>query len=157
MKVCSNVTRKESPSRITAVSLSTVTVPRPVSLPPLSSTSHPCRSGEKLTETVTASEPLLAGAVGSARGAACVELVEYHFPEDWYDKVSGPAVDNGYIIKAQFYNNVPRPCYSLRMNQTKPLLDNRDIRIGVGYASNWELVIKQYFRGDYERMESCSP
>ncbi len=77
-------------------------------------------------------------------------------PEIWYDKLSGPEIERGYIYKAQFYNEVPRPSYAIRINSTKPLLDNRDIRVGLHHACNWDLVIQEYFRGDNERMRTTS-
>jgi microcin C transport system substrate-binding protein len=81
-----------------------------------------------------------------------------NLPEYWYDKLpddSEPIV-NGYIQKATFYNDTPRPTYGLWMNQSKPLLDNRDVRVGIQYATNWQLVIDKFFRGDYTRMRTTS-
>ncbi|MEM7364005.1 MAG: extracellular solute-binding protein [Pseudomonadota bacterium] len=82
-----------------------------------------------------------------------LNLAEY-----WYEKLPNedPDVQNGYIHKVQFYNQRPRPTYGLWINTSKPLLKNRDIRVGVNYATNWDLVIEKYFRGDYERMETSS-
>lgn len=78
-----------------------------------------------------------------------LSLAEY-----WYDKLpdDDPLVENGYIKKAVFYNQRPRPPYGMWMNRSKPLLDNRDIRLGIQYSSNWQLVIDKYFRGDYQRL-----
>ncbi len=82
-----------------------------------------------------------------------MNLAEYN-----YDKLpdDDPLVQNGYIAKYTFYNVRPRPTYGLWINQSRPLLDNRDIRIGINYASNWEKVINQYFRGDYTRMRTTA-
>ena len=79
-------------------------------------------------------------------------------PDYWYDKLpsSDPLVQDGYIAKAVFYNQIPRPTYGLWMNESRPLLDNRDIRVGIQYATNWDMVIQQYFRGDYTRMRTTS-
>ena len=76
-------------------------------------------------------------------------------PEYWYEKLpdDDPLVEEGYIKKAVFYNQRPRPPFGMWINMAKPLLDNRDIRIGIQYASNWDLVIEKYFRGDYRRLE----
>jgi microcin C transport system substrate-binding protein len=75
-----------------------------------------------------------------------------------YDKLpdEDPLVQNGYIAKYTFYNDRPRPTYGLWINQAKPLLDNRDIREGINYASNWKTVIDKYFRGDYVRMRTTA-
>lgn len=78
--------------------------------------------------------------------------------EYWYDKLpdSDPDVQAGYITKAKFYNDIPRPTYGLWMNTARPLLDNRDIRVGIQYATNWELVIEKFARGDWERMRTTA-
>lgn len=79
-------------------------------------------------------------------------------PEYWYEKLpdDDPLVRDGYIAKSVFYNQIPRPTYGLWMNQARPLLDDRDIREGIQYATNWDLVIREYFRGDYRRMRTTA-
>jgi microcin C transport system substrate-binding protein len=76
----------------------------------------------------------------------------------WYDKVanSDPLVRNGYIDKVTFYNRVPQPDFGFYINTAMPLLDNRNIRRGIGYASDFALVCKEYFRGDWVRMQTSS-
>ncbi len=80
-----------------------------------------------------------------------INLAEY-----WYDKLPNddPMVQSGYIHKTQFYNNKPRPPWGLWMNESKHLLDNQDVRVGINYATNWQLVIDQYFRGDNTRLRT---
>jgi microcin C transport system substrate-binding protein len=79
--------------------------------------------------------------------------------EYWYDKLpdSDPDVQKGYIAKSKFFNEIPRPTYGLWMNESKPYLDNRDVRIGINYACNWQLVIEKFSRGDWSRMNNTSP
>lgn len=79
-------------------------------------------------------------------------------PQFWYEKLpdSDPLVKNGYIDKVTFYNEVPRPTFGLYINEAMPLLNNRDIRIGINYATDFDLVDKQYFRGDYVRMQTSA-
>ncbi len=78
--------------------------------------------------------------------------------EHWYEKLADndPQVRNGYIHKSLFYNQRPRPKFGLWINTARPLLDNQDIRIGINYASNWDLVINSFFRGDYARMNTAT-
>ena len=78
--------------------------------------------------------------------------------EHWYEKLpdTDPDVANGYIHKSVFYNERPRPTYGLWMNTARPLLDNREVRLGINYATNWDLVISNFFRGDYARMRTSS-
>jgi microcin C transport system substrate-binding protein len=79
-------------------------------------------------------------------------------PEYWYEKLpnDAPEVVKGYIHKVQFYNDIPRPTWALRINCSKPLLNNRDIRQGLHHAMNWDLVNKEIFHGDYERMQTVA-
>jgi len=78
--------------------------------------------------------------------------------EHWYEKLpdSDPDVANGYIHKSVFYTERPRPTFGLWINSARPLLDNREVRLGIQYASNWDLVISNFFRGDYARMRTSS-
>ncbi|MGC9451561.1 MAG: extracellular solute-binding protein [Oceanipulchritudo sp.] len=90
---------------------------------------------------------------GDLDGTGLVNLPEYNYeklPDD------DPDVQAGYIHKITFYNEIPRPTYGLWINQAKPLLENRDIRTGIHYATNWERVINEYFRGDYIRMNTTA-
>lgn len=82
-----------------------------------------------------------------------MNLAEY-----WYDKLpdSDPDVRAGYIHKTKFYNDIPRPTYALWINSARPLLDDRDVRIGIHHATNWELVIGKFARGDWMRMNTTS-
>jgi len=79
-------------------------------------------------------------------------------PKDWYDKL--PDDDNrvarGFIHKYQFYNEVPRPTWAVRLNSHHQLLRNHDIRVGLNYALNFSEVIKREFLDDYERMNSVA-
>lgn len=80
-----------------------------------------------------------------------LDLAEY-----WYQKLpdDDPDVQAGYIKKAVFYNERPRPPLGLWINTSQPLLDDRDVRLGIAYATNWELVIEQFFRGDSSRLNT---
>lgn len=82
-----------------------------------------------------------------------LQLAEY-----WYDKLPDDDADvqAGYIHKSKFINVHPRPTWGLWMNQARPLLDNRDIRLGINYASNWQLVADKFYRGDAARMRTTA-
>lgn len=84
------------------------------------------------------------------------DMYRVRTPDVWDDKLDVPAVNKGYIVRAQFYNQIPRPCYSLRMNKTRKPLDDRNVRLGLQFASNFDLVLERYFRGQYQRMQSSS-
>lgn len=86
------------------------------------------------------------------------DMAGLSLPEYFYDKLpdSDPLVANGYVKKIVFYNERPRPTYGLWMNSSRPLLDDRDVRVGIQHATNWDKVIKEYFRGDYTRMRTSA-
>ena len=75
-------------------------------------------------------------------------------PELWYEKSEMPPVYDGYIERTTFYKQYPRVPLGLYMNVSKPPLDNRDVRIGINHAINWQKVIDVIFRGDYQRLNS---
>lgn len=81
-----------------------------------------------------------------------------NLPDYYYDRLpdDDDLVARGLVGKYTFYNERPRPTYGFWMNSSRPLLDNRDIREGIHYASNWERVLREYFRGDYTRMHTTS-
>src|SRR5690606_21165699 len=85
-----------------------------------------------------------------------IDMFGLNLAEYWYDKLpdSDPDVQKGYIHKSVFYNQRPRPDFGLRMNTARPLLDNQEIRLGIKYATNWDLDIERYFRGEYARLDS---
>lgn len=102
-----------------------------------------------IRETTTAWEAFLSGEL---------DLFGLGLAEYYYDRLpdSDPLVQRGLIQKTVFYNDIPRPNLALWMNTAKPLLANREIRLGIQYAANWQLVIDQYFRGDYTRMNTTA-
>ncbi len=81
-----------------------------------------------------------------------------NLPDYYYDRLpdDDDLVARGLIGKYTFYNERPRPTYGFWINSSRPLLDNRDIREGIHYASNWERVLREYFRGDYTRMRTTA-
>jgi microcin C transport system substrate-binding protein len=76
----------------------------------------------------------------------------------WYEKLPAtqPAVAAGYIVKATFYNQIPCPDFGLWINQARPVLDNQNVRLGIQYAVNFDLICRDYFRGDAEREQTSS-
>jgi microcin C transport system substrate-binding protein len=87
-----------------------------------------------------------------------IDILRLNTSDLWYEKLpdTHPNVRNGYIQKVTFYNDKPRATYGLWMNSTKGLLANRDVRVGIQFASNWGTVIDKFFRGDYARMRTTA-
>lgn len=79
-------------------------------------------------------------------------------PDVWYNKLSDtePNVANGGIVRTTFYNQIPRPSWGMSINSMMPLLKDRNIRQGLQFATNWDLVTQKIFRGDAQRMQTPS-
>lgn len=75
-------------------------------------------------------------------------------PRYWYDKAEIPEIYNGYIERGLFYSVYPRISRGVYLNQSKPPLDNLDVRLGINHALNFKKVIEIDFRGDPNRMKS---
>jgi len=75
-------------------------------------------------------------------------------PPYWYDKSEIQEFYNGYIERGIFYNVYPRISRGIYLNQSKPPLDNLDVRVGINYALNFQKVIDVILRGDAVRMQS---
>lgn len=77
-------------------------------------------------------------------------------PKFWYENLpdTHPDVAAGYITKTKFFNEIPRPDFGLWINSDK--IPNRDLREGLHFATNWDLVCEQYFRGDAVRLQTRS-
>ncbi|MDX1746928.1 MAG: ABC transporter substrate-binding protein, partial [Halobacteriales archaeon] len=101
-----------------------------------------------IRDTPKAFEAAVAGDLDFVGG---MNLAEY-----WYDQLPDdhPLVERGLVHKTTFFNDIPRPTYGLWMNTARPPLDDRELRLGIQHASNWQLVIDQFFRGDYIRMNT---
>ena len=87
-----------------------------------------------------------------------LSLANIVLPDFYYEKLPAddPLVESGWIHRAVFYNDIPRPSYGLWMNTARPMLNDQNVRIGINYAVNFKKVIDEYFRGDYSRMNTTA-
>ncbi|SHJ78669.1 microcin C transport system substrate-binding protein [Rubritalea squalenifaciens DSM 18772] len=77
-------------------------------------------------------------------------------PNYWYDRMEIPEYFNGYIEKVQFYNVYPRPPWGFHLNVAEKPLDDKNIRIGLSHALNFDKVNTIIYRGDSERLKQFS-
>lgn len=75
-------------------------------------------------------------------------------PVFWHEKAKGGDYDNGYINRYWFYNDLPQPAAGMFLNEDDPILGDRNVRLGLAYALNFDRVIRTVLRGDYERMQT---
>ncbi len=76
-------------------------------------------------------------------------------PEIWQQKIESPPYHNGWLEKAEFYNDFPLS-RGLSLNTARPPLDNLDFRIGFQHAMNIDKVIEVELKGDAERLNVYS-
>jgi microcin C transport system substrate-binding protein len=77
-------------------------------------------------------------------------------PEYWYEKAEVEEFFNGYIEKHTFHHQYPLTPWGLYPNVTKGVLQDRDVREGLAYATNIKKVIDVIFRGDYARLNGIA-
>lgn len=87
-----------------------------------------------------------------------LDMFPLSLPKFWYETIPDdhPAVRSGAIVKAKFFNRIPRPDWGLWINSHKPVLNQIDVRVGIQHATNFDLVCAQFFRGDAIRLETRS-
>lgn len=90
------------------------------------------------------------------QGELDVEQLMMGIPEYWYEKLEIPEVHKGYIHKAKYYNVWPGSQAGLWLNTAVPPLDNRELRLGLCFATNYQKVIDFDLRGDFSRLNSFS-
>lgn len=87
-----------------------------------------------------------------------IDLMPMASPKLWYEKLPDDSalVAGGYVVKSKFFNQIPRPDLGLWINRSRPLLDNRDVREGLQYATDIAAVCSQFYRGDAVQMQTRS-
>lgn len=81
-----------------------------------------------------------------------LDYMPINMPRYWYGTNDKEPYLRGYLTKAQFFNDIPRPPYGLYLNTQRPPLDNLDVRVGLQHATDWQRVLDGFYRGDYERL-----
>lgn len=76
-------------------------------------------------------------------------------PNYWYEKAQGPLFDNGFINRITFYTDTQQPSMGMWLNLDDPLLSDLNVRLGLAYSMNVDLMLQTVLRGDYERLKSA--
>jgi microcin C transport system substrate-binding protein len=74
--------------------------------------------------------------------------------ELWYDKADAEPKRYGYIKRAWFYDQIPAARNGVYINSMHQGLDNKDLRLGIQHAINYDWVNEGLFRGDRRRIRS---
>ncbi len=85
-----------------------------------------------------------------------IDFMPLDQPKWWYEKSEFDGVFDGHVVKTTFYNQYPRVPRGLYINCSRPLLDRKNIRIGLQYATNFEKICEYDFRGDAIRQNTYS-
>jgi microcin C transport system substrate-binding protein len=85
-----------------------------------------------------------------------IDSFQVSVPDHWYERLETPQVHHGYIHKVKFYNLWSSSSAGLYLNLAQPPLDNKDVRIGICHAMNYQKVIDFDLRGDYRRLNAYS-
>ncbi|MDR2981184.1 MAG: ABC transporter substrate-binding protein [Puniceicoccales bacterium] len=81
-----------------------------------------------------------------------IDALDIRTPKFWYRLNNEPVFQKGYVEKATFYYEKPRPTYGIYINTWKPFLGDLNVRLGLQYAMDFQRVIDTFFRGDYQRL-----
>ena len=73
-------------------------------------------------------------------------------PKYWYDKSRTRVIENGYVHRIWFFNDMPRPGLGMWLNQDKKIFSEKYMRLAFAHAMNIEKVIEKVLRGDYFRL-----
>lgn len=85
-----------------------------------------------------------------------IDFMPIMMPRYWYGTNEKKAYQHGYLTKAQFFNDIPRPPYGLYLNTQRPMLSDVNVRVGLQHATDFQRVIDGFYRGDYERLQQFS-
>lgn len=77
-------------------------------------------------------------------------------PRFWHSKAQGRPYERGHIGRIVFYNDVPRSPTGLFLNEGDPLLEDRNVRLGISHSINVDKVIRQVLRNDYEHLQTMN-
>jgi microcin C transport system substrate-binding protein len=73
-------------------------------------------------------------------------------PEYWHDKTNVPEVNNGHIHRLWFYTDTRSPAQGMWLNQANDILRDRNVRIALAHAMNFDIILRTLLRGDFERL-----
>lgn len=71
----------------------------------------------------------------------------------WHVKAKTPYIENGYIQKIWFYNDIPRSPSGIWLNQDREIFKDKNARYAFAHAINMEKVIEKVLWNDYQRLE----
>lgn len=83
-----------------------------------------------------------------------LDIFNLTLPKLWHEKSNSPMFEKGFIHKVTFYNETEQGASGLFLNLDNTNLQNIKVRQAIAHSLNFEKVISQLLRGDYQRLPS---
>jgi microcin C transport system substrate-binding protein len=83
-----------------------------------------------------------------------LDIFNLTLPKLWHEKSNGPMFQKGFIHKLSFYNQVEQSASGLFLNLDNRILKDINVRKAIAHSLNFEKVIQQLLRNDYQRLPS---
>lgn len=83
-----------------------------------------------------------------------IDIFGLTLPKLWHEKAKGPIFKKGFIHKITYYNQIEKSSSGLFLNIENEKLENIAVRKALAYSLNFDKVIKNILRNDYERLPS---
>lgn len=83
-----------------------------------------------------------------------LDIFNLTLPKLWHEKSNSPMFQKGFIHKLSFYNQIEQSASGLFLNLDNKILQDINIRKAIAHSLNFEKVIQQLLRNDYQRLPS---
>jgi microcin C transport system substrate-binding protein len=82
------------------------------------------------------------------------DLHEENVAKSWATQYTGPAFDEGYIVKEDIPHEIPQGMQAMVFNIQRPIFKDRLVRMALNYALDFEWMNSKLFYGQYTRTRS---
>jgi microcin C transport system substrate-binding protein len=83
-----------------------------------------------------------------------LDIFNLTLPKLWHEKSNSPMFNKGFIHKIAFYNQTEQSAAGLFLNLNNDKLKQIKVRQAIAHAMNFDKVIQQLLRNDYQRLPS---
>ena len=83
-----------------------------------------------------------------------LDVFNITMPTLWHEKANSKTFNKGFIHKLSFYNQTEKSASGLFLNTNNEILADINVRKALGYATNYDRVIKHLLRNDFQRLPS---
>ncbi len=81
-----------------------------------------------------------------------LDIFNLTLPKLWHEKSNSSMFEKGFIHKIAYYNQAERSASGLFLNLDNPNLQDIKVRQAIAHSLNFDKVINQLLRGDYQRL-----